>query len=399
MHALLDLSRTHKAALCRISLCGLIGMASGTPHIGLGPYAIFPIMWGAAATRREAFLSSMAFYLTSSRGVFIGAPIFFGDEGFYKISGLLLWLGSALSLSMPWTLLWCREASPLSKSLRLFAIFVLLALPPLGMWGWSNPLLAAGYLLPGFGLVGMLMLFALWAYLYLNDRPSRRWGACASIMILIAIVAISSPIPAASDDWHGVRTSFGRLYSGSDETVGIYQRYITLRGIADEAAAKYVVMPETVAGWWGDATEGLWSELTDRYARDGRTYFVGAEIWETPTRYRNVMQIRGAHNMTFTQRYPVPVAMWRPWSEGGAVSDITGSGVVELDGVRIGIWICFEPYLFTPCFLTMLHRPDVIVVPSNSWWARETSLPAHSDQCVESWSRLFDVPAVIAKNL
>lgn len=392
--------RMHKAALCRIAICALIGMASGTPHIGLGGYAIFPILWGAAATRREAFLSSLAFYLTSSRGVFIGAPIFFGDEGFYKISGLLLWIGSALSLSMPWTLLWIRSATPVSKGLRLFAIFVLLALPPLGMWGWSNPLLAAGYLLPGLGLFGLISLFALWAYLYhQTDRPWRRMGACAAIMLLIAIVAAASPLPAASDDWHGARTSFGRLYSGSDETVGIYRRYTTLRDIADSTTAKYVVLPETVAGWWGDATESLWNELSDRYERDGRTYFVGAEVWETPTRYRNVVQIRGANHSTFTQRYPVPVAMWRPWSEGGAVSDIFGSGVVEIDDMRVGILICFEPYLFMPCFLTMLNDPDVLVVPSNSWWARETSLPAHSDQCVESWSRLFGVPAVIAKNL
>lgn len=285
------------------------------------------------------------------------------------------------------------------KALRLSLILFLLAVPPLGMWGWSNPFLATGNLLPGFGFAGMILLFAFWVANGVSRRTEIRLCSVMIILMMTLLVDLFAAVPAHSAEWYGARTSFGRLMSGSDDTMGIYERHKKLRGQLFANDAKFVVLPETVAGSWSSLTESLWQSETDRFARDGRTYFVGAEVWETPTRYRNVAQIRGAHNMTFTQRYPVPVAMWRPWGDGGAVSDITGSGVVDLDGVRVGIWICFEPYLFTPCFITMWNRPDVIVVPSNSWWARETSLPTHSDQCVRSWSLLFGVPAVISKNL
>jgi hypothetical protein len=46
-----------------------------------------------------------------------------------------------------------------------------------------------------------------------------------------------------------------------------------------------------------------------------------------------------------------------------------------------------------------MHRPDVLVAISNSWWSRTTNIPLLSDKSITSWALLFDVPLVLSKNI
>jgi apolipoprotein N-acyltransferase len=93
--------------------------------------------------------------------------------------------------------------------------------------------------------------------------------------------------------------------------------------------------------------------------------------------------------------------MWRPFSQNGAIADWFDKkqGIALVDGKRIGVLICYEPYLFLPPLMTMLGKPDVLVAVSNSWWSRGTNIPAISDGFMKSWALLFNVPLVISRNI
>jgi apolipoprotein N-acyltransferase len=283
-------------------------------------------------------------------------------------------------------------------------IFIFLTFPPLGLWGWGSPLLCAGYLLPGTREAGPLLLLIVWPALW-HCAGERRGAFRAAIAVTVLYAAFMSPssrLQARSpEDWKGLYTPFGMLYSGSSNAASAYLRYRMLSVVLEKTTAKYIVLPETIAGWWGTPTEDLWRPTTDLFASQGRTYFVGAE---TPLRgtkkYYNVVQIRGSNHGTVEQRYPVPFSMWNPFREKGAVANFfRGGGVARVDDLSVGILICYEPYLYYPSIMTLVRRPDVLVVVSNSWWSRTTNIPLLSDKCAVSWALLFDVPLVLSKNI
>jgi hypothetical protein len=318
---------------------------------------------------------------------------------------LLVWCGTSLTLALPWCLLWARIDSGLfSKAARLAAILILTIFPPLGLWGWANPLLCAGYLFPYTREAGILAAIALWIALWQLAAERRRLFR-VTLMLLVAYTVFMSPIsrlrPETPKDWYGARTSFGMLMSGSSNELSVYMRHQYLSEFLSKTTAKYVVMPETVAGRWDDVTEYLWAPTTVSFLMDGRTYFVGAETEKPGTeKYYNVVQVRGANNYTVKQRFPVTFAAWQPFQLTGAVANWFGEpAVFTADDIKVGVLICFEPFIYLPSLVTMLRRPNVLVVCSNHWWCRNSNLPFTSDKIAGSWSLLFDVPLVISKNI
>jgi hypothetical protein len=265
-------------------------------------------------------------------------------------------------------------------------------------------LLCAGYLFPGAGLWGIFGVIAFWTALWEIKKNNARYFQYVFFFTFIIVIALSlvERKPAlASEEWESINTSFGKLLSGSDDTLDLYDRYEVLEKSLVNAKGKYVVLPETVAGWWGEVTDSLWEELTQKFAREGRTFFVGAEIGEKGTsHYRNAVVIRGRNNGVIYQRFPVPISMWMPFSGDGAVAVWFGLGsVVVMDTKRVGTLSCYEPYLYLPCLITMIQRPDIVIAVSNSWWCKGSNLPAVSDKDLESWALLFGTPVVKAKNI
>jgi apolipoprotein N-acyltransferase len=199
----------------------------------------------------------------------------------------------------------------------------------------------------------------------------------------------------------GLHTPFGLLYSGSSDAVSAYWRYQALAILLERTDAKYIVLPEAIAGWWGNPTEDLWRPTSELFASQGRTFFVGGETSLRGTKkYYNVVQIRGKNHGTVEQRYPVPLSMWNPFEEDGAMAEFfRGNGLVKVDDLTVGVLICYESYVYYPSLVTLMNRPDVLVVASNHWWSRTTNIPIMSDKSAASWALLFDVPLVLSKNI
>jgi hypothetical protein len=392
-----------------LCLCLFAGFCGGSAHLNLAPFFFAPVMFITAPSRKNAFMRASAYYLTAPYGILGGAPVFFGVQTLAPLFGFIFWVTTALSLSLPWAIFW-RPPTPGVKPPRRNLLFLLLTLltlclPPIGLWGWVNPLLCAGYLLPGAGFMGILAVISLWwllSFFYSFNRRIYRallFGiGCYALLMAADVVP-----PPRPNGWEGIHTSYGKLYSGSDDTLSQYERYLTLKMALRKSTAKYVVLPETVAGYWSVLTESVWAATTEEYRKEGRTYIVGAEIYKDGTaKYYNAAMIRGANSGAIYQRYPVPVSMWRPFSDTGAIADWFGgkNGIAVIDGQKAAILICYEPYLYYPCLVTMLFgRADLIVAISNSWWCKETNLPTLSDKSVFSWAKLYDIPAVTAKNM
>ena len=114
--------------------------------------------------------------------------------------------------------------------------------------------------------------------------------------------------------------------------------------------------------------------------------------------YQNAAIIRGAQSAVFLQRVPVPISVWKPLSHGGARLHLAGPPVVELASQRAAMLICYEQVIPWTALTAAAARPTLFVGMSNDHWAAGTTIPQWQALCLRAWSRLFDVPYLLAMN-
>jgi predicted amidohydrolase len=133
-------------------------------------------------------------------------------------------------------------------------------------------------------------------------------------------------------------------------------------------------------------------------------FIAGGEIpTDQGRKYSNVMvSFEGeGKSQTALQRFPVPFSMFRPFSAWGANAYLSSFGdvsIMKVQGKRLGFLVCYEQFLTWPILTLMSRKPDVLLVPSNLWWCKNTSLPGIQNDTVKLWARLFGVPVVASEN-
>src|SRR5207248_7961971 len=105
-------------------------------HVVTIPLALLaPLVLYNAKSRRHSYATLFSYYVGASWPLIPGASTFFGARG-TTTEGVLLWLGAAILLAIPAALLFTHD-----RRMRPFAVtgvFLLTALPPLGIIGWVS---------------------------------------------------------------------------------------------------------------------------------------------------------------------------------------------------------------------------------------------------------------------
>ncbi|WP_447123081.1 hypothetical protein [Glaciimonas sp. GG7] len=384
-------------SLLSVGLGACAGMVWGQQQTWLLALAVLPaILWIESAHRVPAFLTMLAYFLAASRGLPSGAAVFFGEYASWWL-GVFLWLGAALLSSLPWLLFW--RTSRKSRALWLPVIFLISVLPPLGFISWTSPLLSASVIFPNFGFSGLLLLvcgFIAWAY------RIKTLGLCFVIFSTVAI-ATEKPL-AAPVGWVGINTYYGKLSSdaGAEDSRETFRRINDVRRIAkNQSRGELQLFPETVLGSVDPVLAKVVSEVSVALANRGGSILIGAELpgHEMGSFTNAVMGLGALDGLVVRQRVPVPVAMWRPWQNTGAVADWYGDGVVGVLGYKSAILICYEQLILWPAILSELSQPEIVIGIANNWWASNSSIPAVQAQSLHAISRLFGWKLISSVNL
>ena len=159
-----------------------------------------------------------------------------------------------------------------------------------------------------------------------------------------------------------------------------------------------MVLPETVAGFWSNSVADLWRAKLA--ATPATVALVGAEIVESDGQIANALVLVSSESarVVYRQRMPVPLTMWRPWSERSTRAYGRRNAVVSLLGHRAAVFICYEQLLVWPVLHSFALEPDVLVGAANLWWCTGTTIPLIQRNTLAAWSRLFAVPCVSATN-
>lgn len=374
---------------------GLIGVLAWNGHAAaLLLLPLITLLWSLCPGRRLAFTTLLCYYAGASRGMLHGAGIFYADANAVPAVwiGPTMWLLSSALLASVWSIGWGEQWKPV----RLLAVLLAVSLPPIGVIGWANPITAAGVVFPGLGWFGLGALLLLLCLLVSRPRP-----LLMAPFLLVAALA-NAGAERVDDHKHlqGVDTNLGGGSSLSAEFSRLTHLQAKAGQMIDRAQhGALILFPEMVGGDW-TLNAMWWQDLAARARAKDLTVLIGVH-WPAPRGdgYTSGLVAIGSNDGTVMKdRVPVPIAMWRPWSNDGAVAGWLETGVTLIGDKRVGHLICYEQILVWPVLATFAKSPDVIVAPANVWWAKETSVPAIQRQAVEAWSRLFAVPAISAAN-
>jgi hypothetical protein len=383
-------SREILAAAGLIVAATAVGRIAWSGEVLALPAAIlFPMLWAFAPTRLVSALVSMAYFLAASRDLPQGASTYLEIN---KALSVALWLAASASFVLLHTVLWTSKPR-LHRALRYGLAALAMSVPPFGITGWASPITAAGVLFPGWGWFGLVVTTVGLIVMTTQFR------LIASLIFLCAWTwsAASWTPPSAPDGWIGINTSFNN--SDKAKTNGFEQQRAIIAMVRKAASEGYsvIVLPESAFGTWTPTTEHLWMKSlanTDAAVIGGAAVLEGAG-------YDNVVveATSKGSKIIYRQRMPVPGAMWRPWTVGGASAGFFKDPVMEINGTRIAPLICYEQLIVWPLLQSMLPSPDMIVAITNGWWTGGTKISSIQEVNVEAWAELFDVTLVMAINV
>jgi hypothetical protein len=90
--------------------------------------------------------------------------------------------------------------------------------------------------------------------------------------------------------------------------------------------------------------------------------------------------------------------MWRPFSNTGAALRLSAPATIPVADQNAAILICYEQLITWPTLTAYLERPTIVIALANQFWVAGTAIPHAQRNSVRAWARLFDVPAVFARN-
>lgn len=422
--------------LCNaLSLCGAtaIGLAVSTGHpAGLALAAGMPAVCLMVRSRRAAFESALSYYAAGLWPMIPGLQRYVGSVASPLIP-ITIWLFAALLLSIPWTIAWSDRTT--RYMWRVPLAFVAMSIPPLGIVGLISPLTAAGYLFPSTGWVGLAALALLPGILLSAPETTSALRTAAFVVAIstcvtlatigrVAISAEALTVPG----WVAVNTHFGDV----SQSLRDYSAAAFIQQTATESAARVLIFPEFIVPRWSEATEVFWRQTLDRCRRRGQTLLIGAGLPSagrvnhvlpvykfsasidalengnsSPGNTRDSVSLEavdntllavGASSGTLYQRVPVPIGMWRPFSNANVPLRLNGPGVIEIDHQRVAVLICYEEMLTFPVLASVLRHPTAMVGISNSFWFDDTTIPRYQAAAMRSWARLFRLPLFMAVN-
>jgi apolipoprotein N-acyltransferase len=368
-------------------------------HLVTIPFALLaPLLLYHAQSRAHSYATLLSYYVGASWPLIPGASAFFGARG-TTIEGILICFGASILLGIPGALLFTRD-----RALRPFAIagmFLLTALPPLGIIGWASPFLAAGVLFPGttwFGLLGTLALVLLFG------RFPLRTTALAAILALLAN-SFYKP-PAHPEGWQAINTHFGGAGQAHPDFLAEFEAHGQMQETISQSNARVLLFPEHVVTQWTEATDAFWRKSLQTLAERHATILIGVGLprirgrhFADTSRYYNALLAKNQDTQAvYYQRIPVPLAMWKPLTGDGVPLNLFGPGTMVVQNKRAAVLICYEQLLVWPFLSSAFEHPTVLITAANDYWVQRTSIPKIQYASAASWARLFGLPMLSAVN-
>ncbi|MCF6249559.1 MAG: hypothetical protein L3J69_19715, partial [Desulfobacula sp.] len=313
----------------------------------------------------------LGYHLAAFRGLVLGVPVFFDSTVSY---GIALWLIAGLIQPLPYFL--CSYVR--NPYIAIVLLLIALALSPVGIVGWANPLTAVGVVFPATGFAGLFLTLSLIWLMVRQYEKSKAFVFILAVLIILLPMA-AGPKATANIQIKGSTTHFtGNPANLNDKFKRDYQKFIKTYNQYCGPDFKTLVLPESTAGIWFDTTKHLWSKWQRGLKKDQNIILstLLPENKRSIKTYNALVEMKKeGYSILYKARQSVPLAMWRPWAIDDVKNNWFGNPLFEISGHNATALICYEAYLTWPVLQSFLSGdPEIIVFVSNHWWSKNTSL-------------------------
>ena len=346
---------------------------------------LYPFLYLQSRTRFET-LSAVAYQAAATWAVVPGSAAFFRSNSDFVLP-VLLWSALIICGAAPWILFYSRLFLPISA----LAALTVSSIPPLGLMTVAHPLAAAGAWFPGtrwFGLAFPLVLIA----------GNRRLGHLASIAALVAVsVATHARFhrPGSDSAIVAINTEFGANRGRDLSPSATKAQELSIQRLALGHPGKLVILPEAILPNWSPAHETRWASTFAVLRAQHTGVLIGTTLPIPNTEAnRNVLLSRGfSDRLSYVQRVPVPLGMWYPGDvRHGFPLMLRFPSTIRIWGRRAGVLVCYEQLIPWPALQTLAHNPELLIAPSNLYWASKTNIPAIQHRTAQDWADLWAIP-------
>ena len=284
---------------------------------------------------------------------------------------LLLWLGCIALGSLPWIALYHRRFIEVST----LAALVILALPPLSLVTVAHPLICVGQWFPAtrwFGLLLPLLMILLYRWL----GP----GYTAAVLLASVVVThVRWTPPTADPQVATINTHFGGSAFVPRSSMVLYQQERLIETEALSHPDSVVLFPETVVPAWSRSSDYHWRDTLRRLEQQHTTILLGTTVpIPTTEANRNILLTRGfGPHFAYVQRVPVPIAMWHFGDAAGFPLMLHYPPTIRVLNQHAAVLMCYEQLLVWPALQSLAHDPDMLLAPSNDYWASKTADSGH----------------------
>jgi hypothetical protein len=352
---------------------------------------LYPFVYLQSRRRLDAF-SSAVYYAGATWSVIPGSENFFGNAG-NLILPLLIWVTLLALSSAPWIALYNREFLPRATIVAI----VLLGLPPFSLVTVAHPLISVGEWFPGTRWFGLcLPLILILGY--------RRLGTVFTLAVLAgATLATHARFHRPLQDPRivAVSTRFGGPATRDILGSTLQGQETAMQRIALAHPDTLILFPESIIPTWTPTHEERWAAIFAQLKAQHTGLLIGTTIPVANTQAnRNVLLSRGyTERLSYVERVPVPLGMWRFGDErNGFPLMLRYPATIRIWDRRAGVLICYEQLLVWPALQTLSRNPDMLLAPSNLYWASGTTIPSVQHVSAQDWADLWAIPLYEASN-
>lgn len=376
-------------ALCvGAAVIGCLGWNGSTHSAWIS--LVFPFLYLQSRRRLDTLLAAF-YYAGATWSVMPGASVFFGNNA-SRLFPIALWLGCIALGSLPWIALYHRRFIEVSALVAL----VVLALPPLSLVTVAHPLICVGQWFPAtrwFGLLLPLLMILLYRWL----GP----GYTAAVLLSSVVVThVRWAPPTADPQVATINTYFGGSAFVPQSSMLLYQQERRIEAEALSHPDSVVLFPETAVPAWSQLSDYHWRDTLRRLEQQHTTILLGTTVpIPTTEANRNILLTRGfGPHFAYVQRVPVPIAMWHFGDAAGFPLMLHYPPIIRVLNQHAAVLMCYEQLLVWPALQSLAHDPDMLLAPSNDYWASKTPIPAIQHAAAKSWADLWDIPLYEARN-
>lgn len=363
---------------------------SGKPSLNLLAL-LYPFVYLQSRRRLDA-LSSALYYAGATWSVIPGSASFFGTGGNLLLP-LLIWVALLAFSAAPWIALYNRGFLPVAA----VGAIIVLSLPPFSLVTVAHPLISVGQWFPGTRWFGVcLPLILILAY--------RRLGTSFTLAVLVgASLAAHARFHRPLQDPRivAVNTRFGGPATRDILGSTLQGQETAMQRIALTHPDRLILFPESIIPMWTPTHDERWAATFAQLQARHTGLLIGTTIPVANTQAnRNVLLSRGyTERLSYVQRVPVPLGMWHFGDKRhGFPLMLRYPSTIRIWDRRAGVLICYEQLLVWPALQTLSRNPDMLLAPSNLYWASGTIIPSVQHVSVQDWADLWAIPLYEASN-